>query len=91
MNVNDFKIRHEFMEYNLNNLKVGDLINPGERYYFSVLALYQCNESELGRLLRFPGVEVSYIDKDYILKQGRGVSTVTIVLNRSNVCLPTIQ
>jgi hypothetical protein len=91
MNVNDFEIRHEVMEYNLNNLKVGDLINPGEAYYFSVLGLDWCNQFELGRLLRFPGIKVSYIDKDYILRQGHHLSIVTIVLNRSNVCLPTIQ
>ncbi len=91
MNVNDFEIRHEAMEYNLNNLKVGDLINPGEKYYFSVLAYDWCHQFELGRLLRFPGIKVSYIDKDYILRQGHILSTVTIVLSRSNVCLPTIQ
>ncbi len=86
MNVNDFEIRHEAMEYSLNNLKVGDLINPGEKYYFSVLFCYDWyHQFEPGRLLRFPGIKVSYIDKDYILTK------VTIVLNRSDVCLTTIR
>ncbi len=70
----------------LNSLKIGDLICPKEEYRFSSVVKNGNKENILFRNLTFfPGVKVSYIDKDYILvkKMEPSWSEDIIVLNKS--------
>jgi hypothetical protein len=83
MNVNDFEIRHEDMEYNLNSFEIGDLINPGEVYLLSSVVKDANNKNILLKNLTLPEMKVTYINKDYILVKMDSLWSVDImVLNK---------
>jgi hypothetical protein len=73
------------MEYTLNSLELGDLINPGEEYRLSSVVKNGNNERVLFRNLTLPDMKVTYIDKDYILvKMIEPFWSVDIMILNSN-------